>query len=286
MPELPPPTLSHHPAIPPPVKVRLTLFGGGACSYLPDRASVSRGFMVEGGMSPDLYHRFMDAGFRRSGRLLYQPVCPGCRACVPIRVPVDSFRPSKSQRRAARRNADLSVDVGPVELTEEKHALYRRYVEGWHGKAGASEGSLESLRTFLYDSPVETIEFTYRDPPGRLLAVGICDVCESSLSSVYFYFDPADAERGLGTFGALHEIEAARRLRIPYYYLGYWVAGCRSMRYKADYRPCEVLGGDGIWRPMPMVPEAAARLGDCAEGNGVTPAARERPAERHDEIKP
>ena len=34
-----------------------------------------------------------------------------------------------------------------------------------------------------------------------------------------------------------------------YYYLGYWVAGCGAMEYKATFRPCELLGTDGLWRP-------------------------------------
>ena len=72
-----------------------------------------------------------------------------------------------------------------------------------------------------------------------------------SLSSVYFYYDPDEARRGLGTFGALHEIESAAREGIPYYYLGYWVAGCGAMEYKAGFRPNEVLCGDGVWRPGP-----------------------------------
>ena len=76
----------------------------------------------------------------------------------------------------------------------------------------------------------------------------ICDVCPESLSSVYFYFDPAEARRGLGTFGAVYEIEFARARGIGHYYLGYWVAGCQAMDYKANFRPCEILHPDGVWR--------------------------------------
>src|SRR2546423_296124 len=94
--------------------------------------------------------------------------------------------------------------------------------------------------------PVRTIEFEYRDQAGALLAVGICDVCESSLSTVYFYFDPEHRQRGLGTFGAVREIAHAREHGIPYYYLGYWIRGCGSMSYKASFRPHQLLGTDGI----------------------------------------
>jgi arginine-tRNA-protein transferase len=200
-------------------------------------------------MPGEVYHRFMDAGFRRSGKLMYQPVCSGCRACVSLRVPVSTFAASKSQRRCWRKNQDLSITSGEPDATEEKFELYRRYATGWHGKP-AQEEDWETFESFLYDSPVETVEFCYRDSSGKLLAVGICDVCEHSLSSVYFYHDPSEQKRGLGTFGALHEIETARASGIPHYYLGYWVAGCGAMQYKAHFRPCEVLEPDGVWRPL------------------------------------
>ena len=244
-----PQTFSHHPAIPPPVRVPLTTLSEHSCAYLPGRCSTSRAFCADA-LPARLYQRFMDAGFRRSGRIVYQPVCAGCRACVPIRVPVESFRASKSQRRCARRNADLSVSVGPPFADDEAYDLYARYATEWHGSA--SPPTPDELQQFLYDSPVDTLEFKYREPTagGRLLAVGICDVGPGWLSSVYFFHDPAARRRGLGTFGVLYEIAWARaqRDRIDHYYLGYWIAGCASMEYKSQFRPYELLCGDGKWR--------------------------------------
>ena len=197
-------------------------------------------------MDGGIYHGFMDAGFRRNGKLVYQPVCRGCRECVPIRVPVHRFAPSKSQRRAWGRNQDLVISIAAPKADDEKFELYRRYVTQWHvGHEGDDRSSFEQ---FLYESPVDTAEFTYRLPDGRLVAVGICDVCAASLSSVYFYFDPSEASRGLGTFGALYEINFTRRVGIPYYYLGYWINACRTMQYKSSFRPFELLHPDGVWR--------------------------------------
>ena len=132
-------------------------------------------------------------------------------------------------------------------MTDEKFDLYRRYVSRWHGKDEPE--TPEGLKAFLYSSPVDTVEYLYRDPAGKLLGVGICDVCSRSLSTVYFYHDPDASARGLGTFAALFEIEEARRLGIPYYYLGFWIDGCPTMHYKASFRPNEVLHPDGAWRP-------------------------------------
>jgi arginyl-tRNA--protein-N-Asp/Glu arginylyltransferase len=235
-----------------PWPVRLTVLPKHDCPYLPDRGATLQAFATRR-LDPDVYHDFMDAGFRRSGRMVYRPACDGCRLCVPIRVPVGRFRPDKGQRRCERRNADLSVSVGEPVPTDEKFDLYRRYLTQWHetpsdGGAAAVDGEARaSFEAFLYVSPVDTVEFTYRDPGGRLLAVGIADVSSRSFSSVYFYFDPAHRHRGLGTFGALHEIAWAARAAIPHYYLGYWVTGCRKMMYKKNFRPFELLRDNGAW---------------------------------------
>ena len=249
MPDAPPQTFSHYPAAPPPVKVSLATVGDQPCSYLPGRVSTSRAAWADQ-IPGELYHRFMEAGFRRSGKVLYQPACRGCRACQSIRVPVSSFQPSKSQRRSRRGNQDLVVSVHEPLPTDEKFDLYRRFLAGRFARDdGAGDDRREAFEQFLYDSPVETVEFCYRNAAGALLAVGICDVCAESLSSVYFYHDPAESRRGLGTFGALREIEAATELGIPYYLLGFWVPGCGAMEYKASFGPYEVLCPDGVWRP-------------------------------------
>lgn len=241
----PRPQFSHYPSHPPPVPLRLVTSPEHACSYFSNRTATTRAFWASS-IDASLYHRFMDAGFRRSGKVVYQPICTACRRCIPIRVPIAAFQPDKSQRRCWRKNQDLLVSIDPPLPTEEKFQLYQRYREHWHRSEDAHDW--KTFTTFLYDSPVETLEFTYRDPAGQLLGVGICDVCSDSLSTVYFYFEPQQSRRSLGTFSALWEIDWARRAGIPYYYLGYWVSGCQAMEYKANFKPCELLGTDGIWR--------------------------------------
>lgn len=246
---LPAPKFSLWPAIPAPTTVRLAVLPEHPCPYLPQRAARSSAFWAKQ-LPAETYAAFMNAGFRRSGKVIYQPICAGCRACQPIRVPVAQFRPSKSQRRCHRRNTDLTVRVAAAVATPEKYDLYARYIQEWHG--GAVEGGYDGFVAFLYDSPVETVEFCYRNADGRLLAVGICDVSTNVLSSVYHYFDPAEASRGLGTYGALCEIAHARERQIAYYYIGYWIDGCRSMEYKSNLRPFEILWPDKVWRATPV----------------------------------
>jgi arginine-tRNA-protein transferase len=233
--------------LPPPVAVRLTTLPPQQCNYLPDRVATTRAFRIDQ-LSSGMYERFMNAGFRRSGTILYQPACENCQSCIPIRVPVKDFCPTKSQRRSLRLNSDLSITQAAPQLTDEKFELYRNYLIGWHDRDPARADDRAALEEFLYRSPVHSTEFSYRDPQGKLIGVGIADISTTIFSSVYFYFDPQERRRGLGTFSALYEIQHCQQANIPFYYLGFWVEGCQSMQYKSHFKPSEILGPDGIWR--------------------------------------
>lgn len=247
------PTFSHFPNLPPPARVRLTTLGPQPCAYLPGRTTRVRALATEF-IDPSTFSAFLDANFRRSGQVIYQPTCDGCRECRSIRVPVERFAPSRSQRRSATRNADVQVDVASPLPTQEKFELYQRYTNGWHGKTEAS--GYADFVAFLYASPTRSIEFSYRTAEGRLLGVGICDVSPTVLSSVYFWYDPDAAGRSLGTFSAVREIAFARERAIPYYHLGYWIRDCAAMAYKANFRPTEVLHPDGVWRTLDETQDA------------------------------
>lgn len=234
-----------YPALPPPMPLSLTVLPDERCPYLPDRMATVRALRADR-MNPADYEGLMNAGFRRSGSIFYQPICRGCRRCLPIRVAVEQFRPDKTQRRRLRQNQELDIRIQSPRPSHEKFALYSRYLQQWHGAAKPPEP--DEFISFLYESPVDTIEMLYHSTAGQLLAVGLCDVGPTCLSSIYFYFDPDHARRSLGVFGALTEIQYARRLGLPWYYMGYWVEGCQSMQYKSDYRPHQILHPDGQWR--------------------------------------
>jgi arginine-tRNA-protein transferase len=243
-----------YPALAPPIPVPLTVIPAHPCPYLPGRVEVLRAFRTDS-LPPLVYHEFLNSAFRRSGDVIYQPACPGCRACLSLRIHTADFTPNRTQRRCAKRNSDLQVTVQKPQVSDEKYRLYQRYHSYRHASpadaqdANSPEIQRESFENFLYRSPVDTLEFTYRDAAGTLVAVGICDICSLSLSSVYFWFDPAQTRRSLGTFGVLREIAFAFEHDIADYYIGYWVHGCPKMAYKAVFRPHEILHPDGRWAP-------------------------------------
>jgi arginine-tRNA-protein transferase len=224
-------------------RIRLPIGPATACPYLPGREA-RHASLLPAPLLPGVYHSLMDLNFRRAGRVFYRPRCEGCDECRMIRVPVHEFRPSRAQRRCGRRNADLEVSVGEPEPDPEKLALYRRYLG--HRHDGQMQGSPEEFHGFLYSSPLETLELVYR-LEGRVVAVGLADAEPEALSAVYCYFDPELERRSLGVFNVLRLVEEARLRRSTWVYLGFYVAGCAAMSYKAGYRPCELFRSDGGW---------------------------------------
>lgn len=227
--------------------LRLTLIRTGTftCPYLPDRFARLQ-FSADSIDDAAVYQLLMDAGFRRNGFLYYRPSCPHCRACVPIRVPAARFRPGRSQRRTWRRNRDIEVAVGPLCADRERYELYCRYQRARHNERHPS--SWEEFRDGMCGSAIQSLEFTYR-LAGRLVGVGVVDACPDALSSVYFYYEPELHRRGLGIFSGMCEIAECRRRQLPWWYIGYYVAGSRKMEYKRSFRPHELLDADGVWRP-------------------------------------
>lgn len=214
------------------------------CPYLPDRES-EQVYLVGTAPGAREYRALLDQRFRRNGLVYYRPDCPTCRACVPIRVVVARFRPSRSQRRVARRNADVDVCCGPPSVDDEHFALFREYQAIVHPEDPQYDRAL--FAQFLGASLIPTFELRFRCA-GRLVGVSVVDACGDALSSVYCYYDPQEARRSLGVFTGLAEIEECRRRGLRYWYLGYHVAGCRKMEYKSRFRPHELLGADGVWR--------------------------------------
>jgi arginine-tRNA-protein transferase len=229
---------------------RLLLFITPAheCSYLPGREATTVFVDPSHPKSPALYGYLSRSGFRRSGEHIYRPECGGCQACVPIRVPVASFRPRRSQRRIRRANADLSVRTLEAAFHPEHFALYQAYVNGRHRGGGMDDPTERQYLEFLTSPWSETLFFEFR-AGSALVAVAVADLLTDGLSAVYTFFDPALSRRGLGVEAVLWQIEETQRRGLEWLYLGYWVEHSPKMEYKLDYQPQEHFLG-GHWAPV------------------------------------
>lgn len=222
----------------------------GPCGYLLDRTWQYENEVVAA-LSPAELDERLRQGWRRFGHLLFRPRCPACKACQSLRVDVARFRPNRSQRRNRHANEGVvQVEFGRPHLTREKLDLYDRYhahqstAKGWpdHGPKDAS-----GYRESFVNNPVSVEEWRY-SVDGRLVGVGYVDVVPSGLSAIYYFYDPHERHRGLGTWNVLSVIDRASRQGLSYVYLGYYVAGAASLEYKANFVPNEARDADGTWR--------------------------------------
>ena len=219
-----------------------------ACSYLPLRQARTLFADPQAKLDMRTYATLIRYGFRRSGSHIYRPSCPDCEACVPIRLPVKTFRPNRSQRRTWRRNQDLNVIETPAEFDDEQYRLYRRYMSARHAGGSMDEGNESQYLDFLTSRWSDTVfvEFRHRR---RLMAVAVIDRLECGLSAVYTFFDPDQRSRGLGSFAILWQIEHCRKLELPHLYLGYWIDECGKMAYKTAFRPYQLFR-EGQWHDV------------------------------------
>lgn len=214
-----------------------------ACSYLDDRKAITLFVDPDYPVVMEQYSALAKLGFRRSGTNIYRPHCTDCGLCIPVRVPVDEFKPNRSQRRNKTLNKDLLVNIKSAIFSHEHYDLYRRYMKGRHAGGGMDNDEPDSYETLIKAdwSLSKLLEFRLDD---KLMMVAVIDCFDDGLSAVYTFFDPGYSNRGLGIFGVLSEIDYVNSLNLEWLYLGYWNPKTNKMSYKSNYQPMEFFDGE------------------------------------------
>jgi arginyl-tRNA--protein-N-Asp/Glu arginylyltransferase len=231
----------------------------GPCPYLPGRVERKVFTELKGDDAQALNDALTLIGFRRSQNVAYRPACEDCQCCVSVRVRVNEFEPTRSMRRILAKNRDIEMSEVAAWASEEQFMLLKRYLRHRHPDGGMTHMDAIDFASMIESSPIDSRIIEYRLQPddptglssGKLLAGCLTDILSDGLSLVYSFFEPTERSRGLGNFVVLSHIDYARRLGLPYVYLGYWIADCRKMAYKTIYQPLDQLTQDG-WKKMTL----------------------------------
>jgi arginyl-tRNA--protein-N-Asp/Glu arginylyltransferase len=228
------------------------------CPYLPGKKERKVFTHLVGDRAAEVNDLLTHGGFRRSQSIAYRPACEACRACISVRVLVNEFEPSRTFKRVLKANSKLVGQSKTPVPSAEQYSLFRQYLDARHADGGMVDMTVLDYSMMVEDSHVRSrlVEYRLRGPDsfltgrgeGPLIAVALTDVLSDGLSMVYSFYDPELAtEHSLGTYLILDHIERARRMGLPYVYLGYWVDGAKKMDYKRRFLPQERLMQDG-WK--------------------------------------
>ena len=244
------------------------------CGYLPNKMAQSLIATPHHLVDANIYSGLIQQGFRRSGKFAYRPHCELCNACVPVRLILSEFAPSRSQKRAHKQHANLTARIMPLDYHQDHFDLYTSYQTARHSDLALSEkdeqtekdnnAEVEQYRQFLCQSNVESVMIEFRDAENQLKIVSVVDITSDGVSAVYTFYETEDTlaisgekrksasygtsikRASYGTYSIMWQTEWAKSLNLAFLYLGYWIAESEKMAYKQAFKPQQKLV-DGEW---------------------------------------
>ena len=239
------------PSEPPLHKLQFYVTAPYKCGYLPGKLAQSLIAAPHHLVNALVYSGLIQQGFRRSGKFAYRPHCENCNACIPVRIILNKFAPTRSQKRAFKQHHNLTVRITPVSYSQEHFELYASYQALRHADAeivnqAEIKDDAEQYRQFLCESNVESLMVEFRNTENQIKIVSVIDVVRDGISAVYTFYDASETKASYGTYSIMWLTDWAKNLELPYLYLGYWVNESQKMAYKQAFIPQEQLV-DGEW---------------------------------------
>ena len=234
-------------------KLQFFISEEGPCPYIDNLSERKIFTYLSGKGAEEILQILSHHGFRRSQNVLYRPICDNCAKCKPVRIIIDKYSPSKSQRRIINRNKDIIAIEKPLKANKEQYKLFKLYLAARHIDGNMVEMDFIDYEYMVEDSVIDSkiIEYFLPDKnegKERLVGVALCDFLFDGISMVYSFFDPKLNSRSLSKYMIIDNIKRAKNRNLPYLYLGYWVMGAKKMQYKAEFRPLEIIQNQDGWQ--------------------------------------
>lgn len=209
------------------------------CNYLPDQQERLLIALDDRLQNNERYSWLMSQGFRRSGDQIYRPHCQSCQACNSLRVMVNDFMPSKSQKRTLKRNQHITIKTSNS-VQDSYYPLYESYINTLHSDGSMYPATYDQYKSFLSSSLTEQLFIEAWDH-NQLVGVAVTDILDNALSAVYTFYDPNLRKSALGVFSILNQLNIAKEMGKDFLYLGYQIDSCQKMNYKNKYFPYQRL---------------------------------------------
>ncbi|MEA1956582.1 MAG: arginyltransferase [Campylobacterota bacterium] len=214
------------------------------CSYLESCEQTMHYKMIDNCDTSNCQN-LIERGFRRFGKMYFRPICSSCVECQSIKIDVENFKFSKSQRRVIKKAHNIKTTIRRPSLTKEHLSLFEKYhlfmkdKKGWNYNQTTPEHYYTSFVDGYNDFGYEVLYFV----ENKLIGVDLIDILDDGISSIYFYYDPDYSEYALGKLSLYQQIKFAQKTNKSWIYLGYYVEDCPSLSYKSHYKPFVTLEG-------------------------------------------
>jgi arginyl-tRNA--protein-N-Asp/Glu arginylyltransferase len=203
-------------------------------------------------VNPDSMDLLWKAGFRHFGTYFFRYSIGLLNGeyteVLPLRINLTSFTLSKSQRKTVRKNSDTTVIIRDCFIDEEKEKLFSIHAKRF------TENKPESVFNFLSPEDTATKPCELKEicvfVEDSLAAVSFLDLGEKASSSVYAMFHPDFANRRLGIYTLLLEIQYSIDRGMDYLYPGYAYRESSFYDYKKKFHPMEYFDWNGNWLPL------------------------------------
>ncbi len=215
-----------------------------SCSYIPGNEQTTHYKIIqECGIEYNAH--LVERGWRRFGNMFFRPMCAGCDACESLKIDVNNYTFSKSERRVIKKNTKIRTVLRRPTASHQHIALFEKYHEYMHERRGWDKQEINIKNYYLsfvngYNEYGFEVLFFDED---KLIAVDLIDILPNGISSIYFYYDPDYSHLSLGKYSMLRQISYAKSNNLEWIYMGYYVSECQSLAYKSEYKPHMILEG-------------------------------------------
>ncbi len=208
------------------------------CSYLDGKNQTTH-YKVIDDCSISFCQELIERGYRRFGKMYFRPVCSGCDECKSIKIDVNNFNFSSSQKKVLKKASNIKSYIQKPTMSRahlelfDKYHLFMKDKKGWEYTPSSAQSYYSSFVDGHHDFGYEVLYYY----EGTLIGVDLIDVLHDGISSIYFYYDPEYSKYSLGRVSLYNQILFARNSNKRWIYLGYYVKECPSLAYKAHYTP-------------------------------------------------